>query len=917
MRTYRYCLAGFIYLFIWQPLQAQLETAWWYLDGGRHLDFRTDPPTYDDTPKDSSGFVYSTSMCDAQGNLRFYGDVVRAADTAFMRMPGSIPHLTPLNTSRVSGQVLAVETDSTDQYLYLLGDAMFNDTVHRWQVRSAVVDMTLRGGLGDVRPPVQIVMETPEFSVFAGVYSCEADQFWLVVASSEYEDGLDGTTFSAFRLEGTTFSPTPVVTDLPGVQVFFSGSDMGSRFRFSPDARKIAFPQLDPGPPNAINQIGIVDFDPFTGEVANPILVDSASQFTGSLEFSPNSELLYATGENTLFQYDLTQSSSIQTVLATELVGGMGSIFLGASLQLGLDGRLYVSTIGRMGLDVVQQPNLAGASAQFQRDFIPFNHEIGITYLPYFSPHYFHQPVIPGELQADTSICPFDTIQLRNTLLSDSGYVWEPAQYVDDPLAAEPRFVYPQFAYADTTIVMTVRILDGLCTVGKRVAITIKGQPAPPFILGSMVVCPFVDSVEYWVTDDTLGSSFQWLVSGGEILSGQGTDRVQINWFDTNNQAEVRVIRTGLACRPDTSHLKVRIQFQLEPSLPTGPDLSCWEPGTILTYETFPATQGSIYTWGTTNGTPVSGQGSPIANFSWTESGLQQIWVQEQSTTIDTVCTGVSDTFLVDLYIDSSRVELGYVSMNPDIPGRIEGAGFADFHPLVLDSELRLEQSVDGDLPESILFEQADSLRFERGIAASGSLSYRYRLTGLNSCGDMLRSNWHQLIQLRGTDNDGAGPIELTWTAYAGWPVQRYEVWRQTERSAWALLDTLPPGQLSYTVEDLKAGLEHRYQVRGVQANGPYHSWSNPIEFFYAHPIRIPNVFTPNGDGIHDTFVIENLELYPDHQLDIFDRWGRKVFTASPYQNDWGAEGVKAGTYYYRLRVKETGVQKGGVAVLR
>ncbi|MEO1448322.1 MAG: gliding motility-associated C-terminal domain-containing protein, partial [Bacteroidota bacterium] len=200
---------------------------------------------------------------------------------------------------------------------------------------------------------------------------------------------------------------------------------------------------------------------------------------------------------------------------------------------------------------------------------------------------------------------------------------------------------------------------------------------------------------------------------------------------------------------------------------------------------------------------------------------------------------------------------------------------------------------------------------------------YRYRLTAENSCGDALETEWHQLVQLSGTNNDGAGPIQLSWTAYEGWPVDRYEIWRQTERGEWTLLETVPGGQLDYVREDILAGLIHRYQIRAWQADGTYHSWSNRIELRFAHPITVSNVFTPNGDGINETFFIRNLELYPDHQLDVYDRWGRRVYTAAPYQNNWDGEGLKAGTYYYSFRVQSTEIDEipeakiGWVTVLR
>ncbi len=45
--------------------------------------------------------------------------------------------------------------------------------------------------------------------------------------------------------------------------------------------------------------------------------------------------------------------------------------------------------------------------------------------------------------------------------------------------------------------------------------------------------------------------------------------------------------------------------------------------------------------------------------------------------------------------------------------------------------------------------------------------------------------------------------------------------------------------------------------------------------------LRIPTAFSPNGDGYNDNWVIENLELYPQVDLKIFDRWGSLIFVTS------------------------------------
>jgi gliding motility-associated-like protein len=79
----------------------------------------------------------------------------------------------------------------------------------------------------------------------------------------------------------------------------------------------------------------------------------------------------------------------------------------------------------------------------------------------------------------------------------------------------------------------------------------------------------------------------------------------------------------------------------------------------------------------------------------------------------------------------------------------------------------------------------------------------------------------------------------------------------------------------------------------------------------------IPNVITPNTDGKNDVWQIGNLNYYPQNSLSIFDRWGKKVFAASPYRNNWGAD-AKPGIYFYQLNDGRTGkVWKGWVEVLK
>lgn len=85
--------------------------------------------------------------------------------------------------------------------------------------------------------------------------------------------------------------------------------------------------------------------------------------------------------------------------------------------------------------------------------------------------------------------------------------------------------------------------------------------------------------------------------------------------------------------------------------------------------------------------------------------------------------------------------------------------------------------------------------------------------------------------------------------------------------------------------------------------------------------IIIPNVFTPNGDGLNDVFEIPGLEYYEANELTIVNRWGGTVYEKKGYKNDWAANGLNEGTYYYLLKIKTAankwGVYKGYVTVIR
>jgi gliding motility-associated-like protein len=81
--------------------------------------------------------------------------------------------------------------------------------------------------------------------------------------------------------------------------------------------------------------------------------------------------------------------------------------------------------------------------------------------------------------------------------------------------------------------------------------------------------------------------------------------------------------------------------------------------------------------------------------------------------------------------------------------------------------------------------------------------------------------------------------------------------------------------------------------------------------------VIIPNVITPNGDNANEYFKIKNIEHHPNTSLTIFDRWGNKIYENSNYNNEWKAEGVVDGTYFYIVDVPEDKKYSGFITVFK
>jgi gliding motility-associated-like protein len=80
--------------------------------------------------------------------------------------------------------------------------------------------------------------------------------------------------------------------------------------------------------------------------------------------------------------------------------------------------------------------------------------------------------------------------------------------------------------------------------------------------------------------------------------------------------------------------------------------------------------------------------------------------------------------------------------------------------------------------------------------------------------------------------------------------------------------------------------------------------------------VSIPNVITPNGDGLNDAFYIDNIINFDDAHLFVYNRWGQKVFESKPYRNEWVPNDQASGTYFYVLRSENFNELRGDLTII-
>ncbi|HAD12606.1 MAG TPA: hypothetical protein DCF33_09225 [Saprospirales bacterium] len=147
----------------------------------------------------------------------------------------------------------------------------------------------------------------------------------------------------------------------------------------------------------------------------------------------------------------------------------------------------------------------------------------------------------------------------------------------------------------------------------------------------------------------------------------------------------------------------------------------------------------------------------------------------------------------------------------------------------------------------------------------------------------------------------------------------------EVESLQWFANGEAIPGATKDSVEVTPLGTQISYTVVATDANGCTDS-SEPVIYTTKRCFAIPNAFTPNGDGANDTFGPVLLGgAATITQFAIYNRWGQKVFEATPGKQAWDGrtddKQAPSDVYVYKMVVRfgngEEETYSGDVTLLR
>lgn len=380
-------MTKFLTVFILLPLfcVGQKQGNIWYFGDHAGLDFSNGTPvalTNGATPFNNT-FCQSEGtavISDSAGSLLFYTNGEQIWNKNHQIMFDSL-----LGNNSSTQSALIIPQPGSSRYFYVFTtDDFCNDTL-KDGLRYSIVDICLKGGLGDVMTNQKNIklLDTIAEKLTAVRHLNGAD-YW-VITHKYFSDA-----FYAFKLTSSGVTDT-VVSHVGSVHPpnVGLGAAIG-QLKASPNGQKLA---IVTG--NGASIAEYFDFDKNTGVVSNAVSVQTNSVYNYyGVSFSPDNSKLYIAcwlNDYGIHQFNLNAWGGIPDSVRASKVRISGSFGNFHGLQLAVDGKIYATRAHgypQTALSVINSPNSLGLSCNYVDSAIYLNGKIAYMGLPNFIDSY-------------------------------------------------------------------------------------------------------------------------------------------------------------------------------------------------------------------------------------------------------------------------------------------------------------------------------------------------------------------------------------------------------------------------------------------------------------------------------------------------------------------------------------------------
>lgn len=792
------------------------------------------------------------SVCDTGGELLFYTDGSFVYDRNHTVMPNG-EHLSGIilnpafphhGATISSGQGGVIVPMPGNDHLYYVFTITQYGTGSKFYY--SIVDMDLRGGLGDVVAGNKGVHIGDNFGESMIAVTGDCCNIWLINTRD---------SIYAYEITAAGINLTPVIS--PG-----TAGHTGPRImKISPDRKKVVITR------EIVGDFSLFDFDPGSGILSNERRLASNLLDIYGACFSPDNTKLYASNAGNIFQYDLSLPTFAEVLNSRLFIGNCNL----TDLKVGPDGRIYFqSPRSNDALGTINNPNAAGAACQYNPVTVTLSpgSSLWVAGLPNDVPKFTESRV---NNRFDVQVC-FDTdTVLRASDLAGCKYVWN-----DGSTDVQRTVTGPGVYYVDYNL--------GTCT-----------KYTDTFHVNFSGVVP-----AYGVRQNCRGTAYAWLslpVGNVESYTYTWTDAagntLQVHNSDRGDTlfnimpGEYRALQHSVSgC--DSVFKFVVNPYNYEASFTVDP-IVC-QSETI----SFANTSGNAFTawlWEFGDGA-TSTEENPF--YQYPEPGDYMVRL------IGYVGNGCNDTIDHRITVDTVPV----VNFTTDMD-RICAGGSVLFTPVYTSGAIGVQWNFgDGNTGSSLLPVRHVYNRAGNNTVTMNISYRRCPVTGKQAVIEVLHLPFVDAGPEKVITQDVQ--VQLDGSAESGTTIE----W--TPSLYLSSDNILRPFALPPT--------DQLYYLAVKDANDCFARDSVWVRV--QKELRIPNIFTPNGDGIHDTWIIQNLYNYPKNLVQVFNRYGQLIFVSTGYAKPWDGtirgKDVPVGTYYYIIDLKNgRKIYSGFIDVLR